>query len=58
MGQRQEGRPCEKELDRAFRDPKQYSANKETEEKLRTWLPDGMAFPPTEKKATAKTKAA
>ncbi|HEX3747653.1 MAG TPA: ParB/RepB/Spo0J family partition protein [Bryobacteraceae bacterium] len=48
-----------KELDRAFADPKKFSGNKETEQKLRTWLPDGMAFTAPEKKpAKAKKKAA
>jgi ParB family chromosome partitioning protein len=48
-----------KELDRAFADPKKFSGNKETEEKLRTWLPEGMAFTLPEKKAAkAKKKAA
>ena len=47
-----------KELDRAFKDPSKFSGNKDTEHRLRTWLPEGMAFAVAEKKKAAKGKKA
>ncbi len=48
-----------KELDRAFADPSKFSGDKEVETRLRTWLPEGMAFTlPQNKPAKSKKKAA
>src|SRR6185437_8579222 len=33
-----------KELDQAFADPKKHGANKDAQDRLRTWLPEGMTF--------------
>jgi ParB family chromosome partitioning protein len=48
-----------KELNQAFAEPKTHAAIPDAQEKLRTWLPDGMAFTLPEKApAKAKKKAA
>lgn len=47
-----------KELASAFADPKRYAANKDVEKKLRTWLPEGMAFTLPENKPTKAKEAA
>jgi hypothetical protein len=48
-----------KELASAFADPKKYAANnKDVEQTLRTWLPEGMAFTlPVSKPARTKRAA-
>lgn len=45
-------------LDRAFADPARSSGNKATEQKLRSWLPEGMAFTLPEKPPAKPAKKA
>jgi ParB family transcriptional regulator, chromosome partitioning protein len=46
------------QLDRAFGDPTKYGRTPEQVEKLKTWLPAGMAFGPAHAAKPAKTKKA
>ena len=48
-----------KELDRASADPKKSAANNQIEQKLRSWLPEGMVFTlPEQRTPKPKSKAA
>jgi ParB family chromosome partitioning protein len=46
------------QLDRAFADPARYGRTPEQVEKLKSWLPAGMAFAAVSTPASAKTKKA
>jgi hypothetical protein len=48
---------CESVGGKYLEDPSKFSDNKETEQKLRTGLPEGMAFTRTENKVAKATKA-